>query len=355
MSGGRFDVELTSDLMKAFEHGATRTEVLKGMAEGLIGTPGRLLKAAEDGDWEAVGKEAVNLYPLVETVKASPKYLRQVPALFATAQKALRLVRVRTLGLRLRSPRLVVPEAPPVPREPVYLGHDPAAGPRPPTPQHGPQTTPSGPVGEPKYLGKPPETQPAPRQAPQPDNAPSLSATIRPLPLWHFANLFLKVIASGKFESITVERVHFGAVTAIKAADGVLTLTYDIIQNLDRIRGQGKLLHQAFEEAAKAVARETGATRVRVGVGLVQDPNWAAYLTSRGYALEPIHTVDGLYRHRCPGFFRPRARRQRVRDTPRSCQILPCRPLAPPRRANPAALARRLTSATTQRRVHFTG
>jgi hypothetical protein len=157
VSGGRFEVTLTSDLMKAFEHGATRTEVLKGMAEGLIGTPGRLLKAAEDGDWEAVGKEAVNLYLLVETVKASPKYLRQVPALLATTQKALRLVRLRTLGFRLKGPRLTVPKAPPVPREPVYLGHDPAAGPRPPAPRCGPQTTPSGPVGEPKFLGKPPE------------------------------------------------------------------------------------------------------------------------------------------------------------------------------------------------------
>jgi hypothetical protein len=119
-----------------------------------------LLKAAEDGDWEAVGKEAMNLYGLVELVRASPKYLGKASAALGLTKLAARIVRARAFGLRLRAPRIRItsqpPKVPPVPREPVYLRNDPAieTGPNPqpprntqhgtgaPTPRYGPTTPP---------------------------------------------------------------------------------------------------------------------------------------------------------------------------------------------------------------------
>ena len=279
VTGGRFDVELTSDLMKAFEHGATRTEVLKGMAEGLIGTPGRLLKAVEDGDWEAVGKEAVNLYLLVEMVKASPKYLRQVPALFATAQKALRLVRLRTLGFRLKGPRLTVPEAPPVPREPVYLGHDPAARAVGPIPRYGPPTTPPRLPDSPEFLADPPAHAPKPLDSPPgPPKLVPYSAVVQ------LRRSVPRGVTHGREEA-----GHYCREGGIQRRagfherDGVLTVYRDSIFNLEEIPNQGKLIQAAFEEAAQAAARAVGATSLRVALGTVLNHNWAEYLTRRGY------------------------------------------------------------------------
>lgn len=297
VSGGRFEVNLTSDLMKAFAQGATRTEVLKGMAEGLIGTPGRLLKAAEDGDWEAVGKEAVNLYLLVETVKASPKYLRHVPALLATARKALRLVRFRSLGLRLRSPRLTVPKAPPVPREPVFLGHDPATGPTPPVPRYGPTATPPRHVGEPKYLTAPPEQSPVRTgEIHAPDTAPPATrgrtAPAEPVVVEDPAMLerarvqlratFRRLLSSGEGDVITVEGVEFTGVRVTNKG-GVLTVSFDILENTQRIPGRGLLIHGAFEEAARDLAREVRAVSVTVKVYAVQNRVYGATLQRLGY------------------------------------------------------------------------
>src|SRR5262249_39837710 len=113
VSGQRYTPKFTSDLMKAFEHGASRTDVLKGMAEGLIGTPGRLLTAAEEGNWEEVGREAMNLYALVELVRAAPKYLGRASATLGLTRLAARIVRARTFGLRLRAPRIRMTSQPP--------------------------------------------------------------------------------------------------------------------------------------------------------------------------------------------------------------------------------------------------
>jgi hypothetical protein len=139
VSGQRYTPKFTSDLMKALEHGASRTDVLIGMAEGIIGTPGRLLKAAEEGNWEEVGKEAVNLYAMVELVRVSPKYLAKASAALGLTRVAARVVRALRFGLRLRAPRLRIagqpPKGPPVPREPVYL-RDPAVETGP-NPEHG--------------------------------------------------------------------------------------------------------------------------------------------------------------------------------------------------------------------------
>jgi hypothetical protein len=263
VSGGRYLPRFTSDLMKAFEQGATRTEVLKGLVTGLIGTPQRFLKAVEDGDWEAVGREAVNLYLLARVVKESPKVVARVPELLVTTRRALRVLRARTLGLRLKSARLV-PEPPPLPREPVFLRDDPAVV-----------------------------------EAPQADTAPPDRVEVdelNPIPdVDALRELFLRVLRSGERGGITVGRVGFGGVQVFVGEDGILTVYRDSIINVDRIRDQGKLMHNVFEEAARAAARQVRVRSVRVAVGTVQNQNWAAYLMSHGYDWDYIRTSPGVH------------------------------------------------------------
>src|SRR5581483_6769467 len=99
VSGGRYLPTLTSELMKAFEHGATRAEVLKGVASGILGTPVRFTRAIMNGDWENVGKEAVNYYYLVQIARHGPEYLKsRLPELLALTQRSLRILRARVLG-----------------------------------------------------------------------------------------------------------------------------------------------------------------------------------------------------------------------------------------------------------------
>jgi len=119
-SGGRYLPKLTSDLMQAFEHGATRTDVLKGIASGILGTPVRFTRAIMDGNWENVGREAVNYYYLVQLARHGPEYVKtKLPELLAFTQRGLRILRARVLGLQLGEARLL-PRMP-LPAEPTYL------------------------------------------------------------------------------------------------------------------------------------------------------------------------------------------------------------------------------------------
>jgi hypothetical protein len=119
VSGGRYLPKFTSDLMKAFEQGATRTDILKGLVGGLLGTPGRFVNAIRDGNWESVGTEAVNLYYLIKVAERSPESLEKLPELLATTKHGLRILRARVLGLELGEARLLPRE--PLPSEPTYL------------------------------------------------------------------------------------------------------------------------------------------------------------------------------------------------------------------------------------------
>jgi hypothetical protein len=109
ISFGKYEPKFISALAAAAEQGATTTDVLKGMVVGLLETPERFLKAVEDGDWEAIGREAVNLYGLAKLIKATPHYVKQVPALLAKTNRALRILRARTFGAKLNEPRLAPP------------------------------------------------------------------------------------------------------------------------------------------------------------------------------------------------------------------------------------------------------
>jgi hypothetical protein len=102
------------------------------MVTGLIDTPSRFLKACREGDWEAIGRESVNLYMLAKTVKEAPRAIEKIPEvvkklpeLLAQTQASLRILRARTVALGLKSearlPPEPVPRTPPAPKPPPDL------------------------------------------------------------------------------------------------------------------------------------------------------------------------------------------------------------------------------------------
>ena len=106
------------------------------------------------------------------------------------------------------------------------------------------------------------------------------------------AQFFTRLLGTGAREAITVEGVGFGGVKAtLRGTELVVGRT--TIVNSSRIAGQGRLIHGAFERAAIQVAREAGARTARVALELVQNPKWAAYLESNGYAFEVIANEAG--------------------------------------------------------------
>jgi hypothetical protein len=108
---------------------------------------------------------------------------------------------------------------------------------------------------------------------------------------------FLRLLRSGATEAITIEGVGFGGVRVLMGEGRVMTVLRNAIVNVERIPGQGRLIHSAFEQAAVAAARDAGATSVRIGLETVVNAQWAAYLESLGYAVELIpNTADGFSR-----------------------------------------------------------
>lgn len=85
-----YEPSFISDVGKAAEKGATTSDLLKGMAKGLVETPERLWKAIQKDDWEAIGRETANLYMLAKAGKQGA----------AKAAPWIALVRARAAGLR---------------------------------------------------------------------------------------------------------------------------------------------------------------------------------------------------------------------------------------------------------------
>ena len=103
-------------MAKAAEQGATTGELLKGMVTGIIETPSRFLKACEDGDWKAIGRETLNLYFLAKTLKESPKLVKNLSkTAVAATNRALRILRARTVALEVEA-RLLPPAPPAEPK-----------------------------------------------------------------------------------------------------------------------------------------------------------------------------------------------------------------------------------------------
>lgn len=113
------------------------------------------------------------------------------------------------------------------------------------------------------------------------------------------ARLFASLLKTGGVqESITVEGVQFSGVSAaLRSAGKELIVGRIGILNVGRVPAQGRLIHAAFERAAIQAARQAGATSARVAIELVQNPRWAAYLESQGYAYQVIEHASGATRY----------------------------------------------------------
>jgi excinuclease ABC subunit C len=90
-------------MAEAAKQGKTTGDLLKGMVTGLIETPARFLKACRDGDWEGIGREAVNLYLLAKTIKEVPEMIQKVPVLVERTRASLRVLRARKVALALQN------------------------------------------------------------------------------------------------------------------------------------------------------------------------------------------------------------------------------------------------------------
>jgi hypothetical protein len=135
LSFGKYNPTFVSDLAAAAEQGATTGDLLKGMVTAPFEIPGRFIKALQDEDWEAIGREAVNLYMLGKALKQSPKMVEQMGArgaqLIAQTQRSLRILRARTVALTMKGearfmPKAATPPPPAPPKSPAVLGTPPA-------------------------------------------------------------------------------------------------------------------------------------------------------------------------------------------------------------------------------------
>jgi Domain of unknown function (DUF4157) len=132
---GLYDPKFTSAMAETAEQGAGTTDLLKGMVTGMINTPKRFLQACRDGDWEAIGREAIQLYFLAKTIVAAPELikgsaeaLRKLPEALAKVRDISAILRQRTIALGLKAEG--------------RLGIEPQAG-RVPPPKPAPQSSPA--------------------------------------------------------------------------------------------------------------------------------------------------------------------------------------------------------------------
>ena len=137
---GKYEPKFTSDMAEAARQGQGTGDLLKGMAKGLIQTPERFVNAVESGDWEAIGRETVNLYMLAKTIKETPELVEKVPGLLAKTRRGLRLLKARKLAVELNESRLLpgtaanaipAPAPSPAPRPSVAPSEPTMLGPRP--------------------------------------------------------------------------------------------------------------------------------------------------------------------------------------------------------------------------------
>jgi hypothetical protein len=136
----KYEPRFISDMAEAAKQGKTTGDLLKGMVTGLIETPARFLKACRDGDWEGIGREAVNLYLLAKTIKEVPEMVGKMPALVERTRASLRVLRARKVALELQNEARLLPkpQAPPqtgaAPKRPIgfELPHNAPVTPTPP-------------------------------------------------------------------------------------------------------------------------------------------------------------------------------------------------------------------------------
>lgn len=116
----RYEPKFISDLAAAAEQGQGTADLLKGMVTGLLETPSRFLNAVRKGDWEAIGREAVNVYLLAKTIRHAPEMVGKVPHLVAQTHQALRVLRARKVALEMAGESNILPKfQTPAPAAPV--------------------------------------------------------------------------------------------------------------------------------------------------------------------------------------------------------------------------------------------
>lgn len=164
---GKYEPNFISDMADAAKHGASTTDLLKLMATGILEAPSRFLKACRDGDWEAIGRETVNLYMLAdclrkapETIKKFPEAVKKLPELVARTRESLTILRARMVALGLKAEGRFSIKAPAP--EPHPVTDAPAKAPHPPPTQLGPLPPPPAPA---KPVGATGGTGPAPKPA----------------------------------------------------------------------------------------------------------------------------------------------------------------------------------------------
>jgi Domain of unknown function (DUF4157)/HNH/ENDO VII superfamily nuclease with conserved GHE residues len=190
VSFGQYEPRFISDMAEAAKNGASTTDLLKGMVTGVLETPSRFLKACRDGDWKAIGREAVNLYALAEMVRGVPEVARKLPGwadkvsqlkgklpeLIANTRACLIILRERAVSLGLKNEGRLMPEPAgrpaPAPAAASTGDHGPIRG----TVQGGGQGT-GEPIGKLRDSDKkfdPPRTGPPSRSSggPANDNGP---------------------------------------------------------------------------------------------------------------------------------------------------------------------------------------
>jgi hypothetical protein len=94
---------------------------------------------------------------------------------------------------------------------------------------------------------------------------------------------FQGLLKSGEAGEIVVEGVGLGGVRVALFGEQ-LVARYQMIVRTVGESGAGRLVHEAFEQAAIQAARQAGAKTARVAVELVQNPAWRDFLeNSRSY------------------------------------------------------------------------
>jgi len=120
-----------------------------------------------------------------------------------------------------------------------------------------------------------------------PGSAPAAVGTLMSRAKSQLFNLFQGLLKSGKAGEITVEGVGLGGVR-VALSGKELIARYQMIVRTVGESGAGRLVHEAFEQAAIQAAQQAGAKTVRVAVEFVQNPAWREFLIGRGYHLDVL-------------------------------------------------------------------
>ena len=100
------------------------------------------------------------------------------------------------------------------------------------------------------------------------------------------------LLKAGGTKKITVEGVEFASVRASKQGKTLAISRYST-QRVGAPGGHGRVMNQAFEDAAVQVARSNGMKRATINVGRITNPSWRVHLESQGYVRTQTDTGDG--------------------------------------------------------------